>query len=228
MFQVQIKVNGIPSKTKDYERRGDIQNVRVWPQSRLMLMENGVILKSAVYVSKHFTGNYGICYPDRCNIWVIQYEGNCNEWRRKLKSRAIFYSREYGEFVSEEQRIFNRVQQKIKYSFRATASPCLLLFLLSFFRGDWHLQIVLNSSLCPFFQKGPYKTISKQEFMYFSFLTPHTRTTLTPLYSGPSPFSFIYLFICLFLDRQEFCTAYIISANTSITGLWLLVSAVFQ
>lgn len=29
MFQVQIKVNGIPSKTKDYERRGDIQNVRV-------------------------------------------------------------------------------------------------------------------------------------------------------------------------------------------------------
>lgn len=79
MFQVQIKVNSIPSKTKDYERRGDIQNVRVRPQSSLMLMENGVILKSAVYVSKHFTGNYGICYPDRCNIWVIQYEGNCNE-----------------------------------------------------------------------------------------------------------------------------------------------------
>lgn len=29
MFQEQIKVNCIPSKTKDYERRGDIQNVRV-------------------------------------------------------------------------------------------------------------------------------------------------------------------------------------------------------
>lgn len=159
-------------------------------------------------------------------IWTVTLPVNPD---LKIIAKADYIWDWYrGEFVSEGQRIFNRVQWKIKYSFRATVSPCLLLFLLSFFRGDWHLQIVLNSSLCLFFQKGPCKTISKQEFMHFSFLTPHTGTTLTPLYSGASPFSFIYLFICLFLDRQEFCTAYIISANTSTTGLWLLVSAVFQ
>lgn len=55
----------------------------------------------------------------------------------------------------------------------------------------------------------------KQEFLHFSFLTPHASTTLIPLNLGLSP---------AVLDRQDFCTASIVSAGTSTMELWFLFS----
>lgn len=101
--------------------------------------------------------------------------------------------------------------EKIKYSFRATAPA----WLLCFFQRR-HLKTLLNSSPCPLLEKSiRSNTQSKQEFMHISFLTLHTSTTLISLNSGPSP---------AVLDRQDFCTASIVSADTSTMGLWFLFS----